>query len=320
MIHSVLNKIPKVSVIIPNYNHAPYLKQRIDSVLTQTFQDIEVIILDDASTDNSHEVIQGYLADSRVSFHPNKTNSGSPFIQWNRGVQLARGEYVWIAESDDYCTNDFLATMVPLLDMHNNVGLAYCQSWRVDSDGNREGNMEWWTAELDTRRWNASFINQGHRECADYLLWKNTIPNASAVLLRKKSYWQAGGAQLDMRLSGDWLTWVRMLMVSDVAFSSQCLNHFRFHASSVRETTELPKSHEELWRVRHFISSNCRLSRPIRRTLASQAVNEWLIRFRTALPSERKQKAFRAFVSLLPFFIVAPATAIKTFIRRRQAK
>ena len=84
---------PAVSVVVPNFNYARYLPQRIESVLNQTFTDFEVILLDDASTDNSVEVMRRYAeTDNRISrIEVNATNSGSPFLQWERGVRLARG-------------------------------------------------------------------------------------------------------------------------------------------------------------------------------------------------------------------------------------
>jgi cellulose synthase/poly-beta-1,6-N-acetylglucosamine synthase-like glycosyltransferase len=92
--------MPKVSVIIPNYNHARYLRQRIESVVGQTYQDFEVILLDDCSTDESRSIIDEYARDPRVRIEFNQKNSGNTFKQWNKGVKLARGEYVWVAESD----------------------------------------------------------------------------------------------------------------------------------------------------------------------------------------------------------------------------
>src|ERR1700722_8508136 len=93
----ISKSMPKVSVIIPSYNHARFLRQRIDTVLQQTFQDFEVILLDDCSPDNSPEIISSYVGDSRVRIEFNAINSGSTFKQWNKGVRMARGDYVWIA-------------------------------------------------------------------------------------------------------------------------------------------------------------------------------------------------------------------------------
>ena len=94
--------MPRVSIIVPNFNHAAFLKRRLDSIFQQTMQDFELIFLDDASTDSSLAVFEDYAHDSRVTRHVNQDNSGNPFVQWNRGLEMAAGEYIWIAESDDF--------------------------------------------------------------------------------------------------------------------------------------------------------------------------------------------------------------------------
>ena len=100
---------PLVSVIIPNFNHAPYLEQRLESVFNQTYQNFEVIILDDHSTDNSMEIIMRYKDNPHVShIIENDINSGKVFKQWNKGFHLAKGELIWIAESDDFCELNML--------------------------------------------------------------------------------------------------------------------------------------------------------------------------------------------------------------------
>src|ERR1700722_2974587 len=104
--------MPKVSVIIPNYNHAPYLRQRIDTVLGQTLQDFELILMDDCSTDDSRSIIAEYANDPRIRIELNKKNSGGTFKQWKKGIALAQGEYVWIAESDDYSDRRFLEKLI----------------------------------------------------------------------------------------------------------------------------------------------------------------------------------------------------------------
>jgi glycosyltransferase involved in cell wall biosynthesis len=108
--------IPTVSVIVPNYNHARYLRQRIDSVLGQTYRDFEVILLDDCSTDESRSIISEYENHPKVRIELNDKNSGSPFKQWNKGVRLAHGKYVWIAESDDYADERLLERLVSMLE------------------------------------------------------------------------------------------------------------------------------------------------------------------------------------------------------------
>src|SRR6185312_2167115 len=121
--------MPIVSVIVPNYNHAKFLDQRIDSIINQTYQQFELIILDDCSTDNSREIIEQYRMHPKVSkIVFNEVNSGSPFEQWEKGIGLATGEYIWIAESDDYADERFIESLMALIKIEPETGLAYCGS------------------------------------------------------------------------------------------------------------------------------------------------------------------------------------------------
>ena len=174
--------MPKVTVVIPNYNHARYLPKRLESVLGQTFRDTEILFLDDASPDNSREVFERYADDPRVRSIFNEQNSGNTFVQWNRGFREAKGEYIWIAESDDFAEETLLAELVDVLDRHPNVGLAYCQSKIVDSEGTLLPTPD---PGRDQQRWTSDYLNDGGDECARCLINANSIPNASAVLLRR---------------------------------------------------------------------------------------------------------------------------------------
>ena len=229
---------PKVSVVVPSYNHGRYLAARLDSVLAQTFGDFEVIFLDDASPDDSLAVFERYRDHPKVRAFINETNSGCVFKQWNKGVRAAKGEYVWIAESDDVADPRFLEVLVPLLDANPAAGLAYCKSLSIDETGRVLGEVDPWTRPLDPARWDADFTNSGPDEVRRYLSHRNTIPNASAVLLRRSVYEAVGHANENMRLLGDWEMWVRVLLASDVAYSARPLNLYRHtHDQSVRRTS-----------------------------------------------------------------------------------
>ena len=246
-------KVPKVSVIIPNYNHAPFLRRRLESVLNQTYRDFEVIYLDDASTDDSDAVFAEFAADERIRAFRNTANSGIPGKQWNKGVLQARGEYIWIAESDDYADERFLEVLVLQLEEHPTAGIVYCQSLVVDEDGEVIGSYDHHTEDFDLNRWKKDYFNRGKDELTDYLLYKNTIPNASAVLFRKRIYEEAGFADEWIRYCGDWLMWVRMLMISDLVFVAESLNYHRRHVGSLSHgprqnngTGLSPVAHEQM--------------------------------------------------------------------------
>jgi glycosyltransferase involved in cell wall biosynthesis len=104
--------MPKIRVIVPSYNHARFLRRRIDTILGQTFRDFELILVDDCSRDESCSIRRECSFDPRARLEFNAQNSGSPFKQRNKGVKLARGRHVWIAESDDYAEEHFLERLV----------------------------------------------------------------------------------------------------------------------------------------------------------------------------------------------------------------
>lgn len=229
---------PKVSVVIPNYNHARYLPRRIASVLQQTEKNIEILLLDDCSTDESRAVITRYARqDARIRLVLNEHNSGNTFAQWNKGVAMASGEYIWLAESDDYAAPTLLAKLCALLDANPSVGLAYCDSWHVDENGRCLGRHTVGTEEFDAPRWRTGFLQAGPAFIQEQLSEGNAIPNASAVLLRRSVLEQVGVAETNFKLSGDWVYWIRVLAGCDVAFLAEPLNFFRQHPQNVRSNT-----------------------------------------------------------------------------------
>lgn len=231
---------PKVSVIVPNYNHARYLKARIDSILNQTFQDFELILLDDCSTDNSVELLQSYAGHPHVSHIVlNDRNTGSPFLQWQKGIDLAQGEYVWIAESDDTAQPEFLSTTVAVLDQYPQAALCYTGSRLIDEDGHdlhRDIN-QWGNRKLNLPEKNS--VIDGRRFAARNLYWRNYIANASAVLSRADHLRRIDLHDcIRMRYSGDWLFWFHMALTGDVAEVYADLNNFRQHTQKVTVKAE----------------------------------------------------------------------------------
>jgi GT2 family glycosyltransferase len=229
----VANSFPTASVIVPNYNHAAYLRQRLESILKQTFQDFELILLDDCSTDDSRAILSEYAGDARVSIHFNETNSGSTFKQWNKGVRLARGQYVWIAESDDYSDEHFLERLAAALESAPEIAFAYCRSWRV-CEGEPNTYADVYLEQPDSQRWTKNFVVDGREECRERFVYFNPVPNASAVVFRKAAYEEAGGADENLRLCGDWKLWTAIALLGKIAYLAEPLNYFRSHGASVR--------------------------------------------------------------------------------------
>lgn len=223
-----------VSIIVPNYNHAAYLPQRIAGILRQTYTNYEVLLLDDASTDDSLAIMQSYQDHPAVRVIVNPQNSGSPFAQWNKGVALAQGELIWIAEADDVAEPDFLKKLTSVLLNNPQVGLVYCQSLYVDEHNEIFGTPLNVHRRLNQELWNNDFIMHGQEMLASYMVIKNVIPNASAVVFRKHLFETIGGAAGHLKIAGDWMTWARMLLISDIGYIAEPLNYFRVHSATVR--------------------------------------------------------------------------------------
>lgn len=230
---------PKVSVIVPNYNHAPYLKQRLDSIFNQTFQDFEVIILDDCSTDNSKEIIEQYRNNPKVSHIVyNETNSGSPFKQWAKGFNSAKGDYIWIAESDDWADINFLKDLLDLIGTNQNISVAFTNSNKV-----YQHNTETNKTDLQTG------IVQGDYFIKTQMLFDNTICNASAVIFKKELLKAINNDYQEFKGSGDYLFWIYLCEQGNVAFLNKALNYFRQHkknttSSSISNGTLFLENHK----------------------------------------------------------------------------
>ncbi|WP_170852647.1 glycosyltransferase family 2 protein [Sphingobacterium wenxiniae] len=219
--------VPKVSVITPNYNHAPYLKERIDSVLNQTYQDIEVIILDDCSTDGSREIIEGYRNHPHVTnIVFNKSNSGSTFKQWEKGIELAQGEWVWIAESDDWCESNFLEELMYHIGRsEEQLSIAFCQSYYYYME---TGLLR--TLELPRKL--VQIISKDFF-IQERLLPNNLIMNASMAIFKRELYWEVSPYYKDFRFCGDWVFWAELSLLGDVLELGKHLNYFRKHGRDV---------------------------------------------------------------------------------------
>ena len=210
---------PLVSVIIPNYNHAQYLEQRLNSVFNQTYTNFEVIILDDCSTDNSLEVITRYNDNPHLSqVVVNETNAGNTFKQWQKGIRLAKGEIIWIAESDDYCELNLLEELVSAYTFRHNIVLAYAPVVFTDDAGDVLGYY--------SKEWHTQYI-RGSRFVRNYLAFDNVIHNASCAIFSKEVATSISNEYLKYRGVGDWWFWTLIAEKGNVAIVNKHLSYFR---------------------------------------------------------------------------------------------
>ena len=268
------NSKPLISVIIPNYNHSKFLEERLVSILNQTYQNYEIILLDDASNDGSLNILKKYEDHNKVShLIINNENSGNPFKQWEKGIEIAKGDYIWVAESDDSCSPFFLETLTNSI--NPKTALAYCDSVIINSKG-KKIEQEKWTDSFNNKKWHSSYFNSGLDEIKQYLRYQNCIPNASAVIFSKSLVDKIQFPEA-MFYCGDWYIWIELCKLGDISFCSEALNYFRKHDATTREIKSFSKELKRFKEYTFVIKDNSSITeRFVYRKKYNWLVDEWL--------------------------------------------
>ncbi|WP_426320992.1 glycosyltransferase family 2 protein [Pseudoduganella sp. R-43] len=258
---------PKVSVLVPSYNHGKYIRERIESIVNQTYGNVELIVIDDCSEDDSDRVIRELQAAHGFRYLPNERNSGTPFAAWERICTLASGEYIWVCESDDVAEPTFLETAVAALQAEPAAALFYSSSLVINEASETIGHTDSYFHEVwkDTR-WDADFHTDGLRELVQYQLRGQTVPNMSSALFTAASFRAAFTPFLRrLRLTGDWLFVGDVMKHGKVVFHHGALSRFRKHAVTSRVRVKSARSQAE------FILTKYRLFRGSGQPLAAFA-------------------------------------------------
>jgi glycosyltransferase involved in cell wall biosynthesis len=242
---------PFVSIIVPNYNHVDYLALRLDSIYSQTYRNFEVILLDDASSDGSGKVLTRYLEEhpENTQLVMNDKNSGGVFYQWEKGLGLAKGDIIWIAESDDWCSENFLDQLIPFFE-NEAVQLAYCRTLFMNAAGNEpQWSINEYLHDIDPERWKGPIVETAHRIVADAFAIKNIIPNVSSAIFRNPGplellqdpQWKS------MRICGDWIFYLHLIRGGVLAYTPNACNYYRIHG----DNTSVKSYSEDAYYVEH---------------------------------------------------------------------
>lgn len=248
----------KISVVVPNYNYSNYLYQRVYSILNQNYKIHELIILDDASKDNSlfyiKQIEQKISEFVNVKVVVNDINSGNAFSQWQKGINLATGDYVWVAEADDYAKKNFLNEVVSPLKENNNIVISYADTGFIDSNGYITKNSLVDQIDiLKTNHWNASYVNKGISEINCYSYLNCTIPNVSGTIIKKGNYDEIFESAKKFHQSGDWFTYLNILNLGDISFINKPLNYYRVHGNNISQTFDKKAHILEIQRIYKFV-------------------------------------------------------------------
>ena len=252
-------KPSRVSVIIPNYNYARFLPQRISSIVNQSLLPYEIIFLDDCSSDESLVVAENLLSQCGIKYQivKNERNMGV-YNQWRKGISLASGDYIWIAEADDFCKPDFLEILNDKFYLDSGINLVYCQSAIInESDEMTQPHTLAHTHDLSATQWSADFCLLGEELATRYGFYRNVIVNVSSCIFRRDralDYIDFEYLAQNFRYCGDWYFYASLMRYGKVYYVSQVLNMFRKHSSGVT----VSKSHSpdyllELVKIREFM-------------------------------------------------------------------
>ncbi|MEO7385007.1 MAG: glycosyltransferase, partial [Novosphingobium sp.] len=220
-----------VTAIVPSYNHAPFLRQRLDSILNQSYALIDVIILDDASTDDSRAIIAEYAArfPNRIRAVLNETNSGSVFAQWQKGHDLATGDLVWFCESDDFAESDFVERLIGSF-RDPSVMLAFGRIEFADAQGQHVPGLDHYRESAEAGIWSEGCIRPAASWFSGGFGVKNVIANVGGSLWRRVPISQAvWDTARSYRIMGDWFLYSEVAQGGQIAFEPSAVAYFRSH-------------------------------------------------------------------------------------------
>jgi glycosyltransferase involved in cell wall biosynthesis len=270
--------VVRISAVVPSYNYANYLERRLASITAQTYPLTELIVLDDASTDDSLAVARMVAAGGKrdIAIIGSAANSGSVFRQWRRAAELSRGDYLWIAEADDDADRDFLATLAARLNSVPDIDLAFCDSRSIDGKG-----APIWPSYGDYYRASGAveLTRDGVFPARDFarrfLGERNLILNASAVLWKRPALLAAldrcGDELSRYRMAGDWRVYIELLAASPghVAYVASPLNVHRRHDASVTHQLRGRRHRDEIARVHRAIRDRLGADKDLRQRQAA---------------------------------------------------
>lgn len=218
---------PTVSVVITCYNYARYLAECLESVLAQTFNDLEIVVLNDGSTDNTDEVISPFLYDSRIRYIKQK-NSGQACAK-NTGIRVAQGSFIAFLDADDYWEPTKLEKQMPLFN-DSKVGVIYSTSKYIDEEGKE---LPW----KNTMK----YLQPQRGWVTRYLLFDNFVVFSSSVV-KKEVFQNIGFFDETLGMAIDWDLWLRTSVCYKFEYVSEPLLAYRVGHSG-QMSNNLEKRH-----------------------------------------------------------------------------
>ncbi len=213
--------MPKVSVIIPTYNYGKYIDKAIDSVLAQTYQNFEIIVVDDGSTDNTEEIVLGRYKDNVRYFY--QENRGAPAAR-NSGTKRVRGRYLVFLDADDFLHHEYLQKMVAGLNSSKEAGWIYCRWQYVDTKGNIQESAFSNTPFAYRKKLRGNIFME---------MLSGSLICCCAVLIKSECVEEVGGFDERLTAFQDYDLWLRIARRYEVEYIDDVLAFVTLHEGSI---------------------------------------------------------------------------------------
>ena len=230
---------PRVSIIMPAFNREKFIAESIESALAQSYEDFELIVIDDGSKDQTVEVAKKYLSDPRVHLIQNEKNMGIATTR-NRAIRVARGEYIAMLDSDDiWIDKDKLRKQVDFLDSHSDHAMVGSAITHIDVSGKKLKTVTFPTADAEIR---------------NSILRRNPFAQ-STLLCRTEAFLQTGSYSTRFMICDDFDLWLRIGKRWKFANSTDAMTGYRIHGNNITHTKRLTAAREVLEIVRSYANS-----------------------------------------------------------------
>ncbi|MCP1677147.1 glycosyltransferase involved in cell wall biosynthesis [Natronocella acetinitrilica] len=228
---------PLVSIITPTYNRARFLGIAIDSVLAQTYENWELVIVDDGSTDNTPEIMEPYLKDSRIRYFRQENQGQS--VARNVGIRESKGEYICFLDSDNAWLPDKLRRSVELMEQHQNVGVLYADVITVDEDGKE-------ISRKNMRRFSGRIAPQ---------MLRDNCVSMNTTIARRRCFEEQGGFSESYRVADDYELWLRLSAHYEFLYVPEFFAHYRVMNDQISsDKTRRFQANERI--LQDFVSRN----------------------------------------------------------------
>lgn len=229
---------PLVSIVFTSYNHAEFLKQALDGLINQSYSNIEIIIIDDCSTDGSQEILKEYQNIENIKLILKEENSGSYVLASNFGATFAKGDYILFAQCDDFSELNQIELLIESAGENPSCGVIFSSSNLVDEKGIIFSNDYAGREKKFKKLVDRTPIISGEA-MTSFLAFSCVLPNLSAALIQHDLFNKVKGLSDSFIVVSDWEFWLNLSKSTNFYYIRSPLNNFRQHGTTIRSSVKM---------------------------------------------------------------------------------